>query len=111
MTNTFDEMMESLLFATFNSKRLKEFPRCRATFEWWIIRNKYGEELPMSAQGPFEVEVFFDDRRGVKLGKWVAQVLPTKQRLAAKHKTYKDCCDYVNAEFRKQVKGWTIVNE
>lgn len=108
MQHATDEVMESLLFAALNSKRVMAMPRCRAKFEWWIMRDKYGQELPMSAQGPFDIEVFFDDRDGVKTGKWVAHVLPTKQRLPKKHKTYKDCFEYVQAQFRKQTEEWKV---
>lgn len=106
--NDIHEMMESLVYRAENELKA-EWPRCRATFEWWILRDKYGVELSGTPRGPFEIEVFFDDRLGTKRGRWIAQVLPTKQRLPEKHKTYKLCFEHVRAQFREQSKKWAVV--
>jgi hypothetical protein len=90
------------------SLMVKAEPRYRATFEWWVLRNKYGEELSGSPRGPFEVEVFFDNQRGTKKGKWVAQVLPTCQRIPGQHKTEQDTFNYVRSLFREQLTKWTV---
>ena len=104
-----DEVMDSLLFKA-NRAKLSEvrMPRCRATFEWWILRDKYGVELPGSPRGPFVIEAFFDDSSGMQKGRWIAQVIPTQQRLAERFKTYKECFDYARSQFREQTTPWTV---
>lgn len=85
-------------------------PRYFARFEWWILRAKktYEEPIVGTVRGPFDIEVFFDSHNGFVRGRWVAQVLPTKQRLPDKFKTEKEAFAYVASNFKTQLEPWTV---
>jgi hypothetical protein len=78
----------------------------RAIFEYWKLPFDYkATELASEPRGPFEIELYEDGLKRER-ARWIAVLLPTRQKLAGKWKTSEEAKSTITQQFRRVVVPW-----